>query len=159
MKERLSVFSEQESALRNRAFSHGFWVLAALIVIDHVLAMFEIQLPFGTGLGFLYVAVAGAVVTLELIIYGAYSPQRIPPKFWLAFMLAAMLFAGARLAMIIYSHVAGLQLEVNPLLAPFVDPLGYERRVESIIFFSLLVLVFVCGTVRAIYDMRKAEKK
>ena len=134
---------------------HGFWVLATLIVIDHFLAMLGVSLPFGAGLGLLYLTAAGAVVTLELIFYGIYFPHSIAPKFRLAFMLLTVLFAGARLAMSIHSHVADLPLEINPLFSPFVDPLGAGRRVESIIFFSLLLLVFLCGTIRAVYDMRK----
>jgi len=152
------IFDKQENAKRNRAFAHGFWVLALLVAAEHFLTLFEVDLPFGTGFGMLYVAIAGSVVTLELIISGVYMPKYVAPKFVLVILVLAALFAGARLAMMIHSHVVDAQLEVAPILVPFLDPLGAERRVESIIFFSLLLLVFVCGTIRTAYDMRKKEK-
>ena len=151
------LFSEREHALRNRAFSHGFWVLATLIVIDHFLPVLGITLPFGAGLGLLFVAVAGTVVMLEAIICGVYFPRRVAPAFRLAFMLLVVFFAGGRLAMSLHNPIAAFLFERFPFAAPFLDPLGYGRRVESILFFSLLLLLSVCGTIRAVYDMRKAR--
>ena len=152
-----TIFNEKEHAVRNRAFAHGFWVLATLVVVDHFLPVLGINLPFGTGLALLYVAVAGTVVMLEAIICGVYFPQRVAPKFRLAVMLLVVSFAGGRLMMSIHSPIADALFELFPFASPFLDPLGYGRRVESIIFFSLLLLLAICGTVRAIYDMQKMK--
>ena len=140
-------FDEREISARTRAFSHGFALLAFLLLIDAILGSAGVVWASGRFGGLILLAAANLAVHLECILRGVSNGRG--PRRNIVILLASIVFI-VSLNIFIYVRQGSSALAVDSQLTLY----GSATIAQGIVLLTQL-----CDIAKIIFDLKRRKNK